>query len=73
MIKAGANVNNYISSGKTAYVLKFIKIIFIFKNNCYRLMVAASTGFSKACALLIENGANIYSVDQHGKYHRFTK
>jgi hypothetical protein len=29
-------------------------------------MVAASTGFSKACALLIENGANIYSVDQYG-------
>ncbi|CAF2503250.1 unnamed protein product [Rotaria sp. Silwood2] len=46
LIKAGANVNNYIGSGKTA------------------LMVAASTGFSKACALLIENGANIYSVDQ---------
>ncbi|CAF1266093.1 unnamed protein product [Rotaria magnacalcarata] len=48
LIKAGANINNYISSGKTA------------------LMVAASTGFSKACALLIENGANIYSVDQNG-------
>ncbi|CAF1205849.1 unnamed protein product [Rotaria sordida] len=48
LIQAGANVNNYISSGKTA------------------LMVAASTGFSKACALLIENGANIYSVDQNG-------
>jgi ankyrin repeat protein len=29
-------------------------------------MVAASTGFSRACALLIENGANIYSVDQNG-------
>jgi hypothetical protein len=30
-------------------------------------MVAASTGFSKACASLIENGANIYAVDQNGK------
>jgi ankyrin repeat protein len=29
-------------------------------------MVAASTGFSKACALLIDNGANIYSIDQNG-------
>jgi hypothetical protein len=29
-------------------------------------MVAASAGFSKGCALLIENGANIYSVDQNG-------
>lgn len=48
LIKAGANVNNNISSGKTA------------------LMVAASTGFSKACALLIENDANIYTLDQNG-------
>jgi hypothetical protein len=30
-------------------------------------MVAASAGFSKACALLLENGANLYSVDQNGK------
>ncbi|CAF1524892.1 unnamed protein product, partial [Adineta ricciae] len=48
LVKAGANVNNAISSGKTA------------------LMVAASAGFSKACALLLENGANLYAVDQNG-------
>ncbi|CAF1096859.1 unnamed protein product [Rotaria sordida] len=30
------------------------------------LMVAASTGFHKACALLIENGANVYSIDHNG-------
>jgi len=30
-------------------------------------MVAASVGFSKACALLIENDANIYALDQNGK------
>ena len=30
-------------------------------------MVAASTGFSKACALLLENGANVFSVDQNGR------
>jgi hypothetical protein len=29
-------------------------------------MVAASAGFGKACAMLIENGANIYSIDQNG-------
>ncbi|CAF1401602.1 unnamed protein product [Adineta steineri] len=29
------------------------------------LMVAASAGFSKACTLLIENGANVYSRDQN--------
>lgn len=34
-------------------------------------MVAASTGFSKACALLLENGANILSVDQNGKKNLF--
>lgn len=33
-------------------------------------MVAASAGFSKACTSLIENGANIYSVDQNGKKSR---
>ncbi|UJR38421.1 hypothetical protein I4U23_031089 [Adineta vaga] len=48
LIKAGANVNNAIPSGKTA------------------LMVAASAGFTKACASLLENGANLYSVDQNG-------
>jgi len=30
-------------------------------------MVAASAGFSKACALLIENGANISIRDQNGE------
>ena len=30
-------------------------------------MVAASTGFSKACALLLENDANVYSIDQNGQ------
>jgi hypothetical protein len=30
-------------------------------------MVAASAGFSKACALLIENGASIYVRDQNGE------
>lgn len=29
-------------------------------------MVAASAGFNKACALLLENGANVYAVDQNG-------
>ena len=36
-------------------------------------MVAASAGFSKACALLLENGANLYSVDQNGKKYIFKK
>ncbi|CAF1662101.1 unnamed protein product [Rotaria magnacalcarata] len=48
LIKAGANVNSSVGSGKTP------------------LMVAASTGFHKACAVLIENGANSYSIDQNG-------
>ncbi|CAF3163981.1 unnamed protein product [Rotaria sp. Silwood2] len=48
LIKAGANVNSSIGSGKTP------------------VMVAASTGFHKACALLIEKGANIHSIDQNG-------
>jgi hypothetical protein len=30
-------------------------------------MVAASAGFSKACFMLVENDANIYSTDQNGK------
>lgn len=35
-------------------------------------MVAASAGFSKACALLLENGANVYAVDQNGKRESFS-
>ena len=30
-------------------------------------MVAASAGFSKACTMLIENGANVNSADRNGK------
>ncbi|CAF4649751.1 unnamed protein product [Rotaria sp. Silwood1] len=48
LIKAGANVNSSIGSGKTP------------------LMVAASTGFHKACASLIGNGANVNSIDHNG-------
>jgi hypothetical protein len=33
----------------------------------FSLMVAASAGFSKACVMLLEHGANIYSIDQSGK------
>jgi len=33
-------------------------------------MIAASTGFSKACTSLIENGANIYTIDQNGKKNK---
>lgn len=33
----------------------------------FSLIVAASCGFSKACAMLLDNGANIFSVDQKGK------
>ncbi len=34
LVKAGANVNNYISSGKTAYVFLFTFILIIsIKNN----------------------------------------
>ncbi len=64
MIKAGANVNNSIVSGKTAYV-EFLSLNKFLRIN-FRLIVAASSGFSKACAMLIENGANIYSIDQNG-------
>ncbi len=38
---------------------------FLLRIN-FRLIVAASAGFSKACTMLIENGANIYSIDQNG-------
>ena len=32
----------------------------------FSLTVAASAGFGKACAMLIENGANIYKIYQNG-------
>ena len=33
----------------------------------FRLMFAANTGFKSACALLIENGANVSSIDKNSK------
>jgi hypothetical protein len=65
LIKAGTNVNNNISSGKTAYV-NFLPSNEFLKMK-FRLMVAANAGFSKACVMLIENGANVYSIDRKGK------
>ncbi len=35
-------------------------------------MVAASAGFSKACVMLLEHGANINSIDQNGRYRNHT-
>ena len=33
----------------------------------FSLMVAASAGFSKACVMLLEHDANIFSIDQSGE------
>ena len=37
-----------------------------FPHIGFRLIFAACAGFSKACVMLIENGANVYTIDQNG-------